>query len=111
MHAVNADALSRLNSLPVMVGRRWQVIAPMMTLVRCQDDWRYNVPISMGAVLEFCGWAGIDRGEPMASFMSPDLPDWLVFVPANKLIQWCREIAPLPAVKVRIVDDCGGEGE
>jgi hypothetical protein len=100
-------AMDVLN-LPVMSGRRWVVTSPLMTLVRCGDEWRYNLPISMGSVLEFCGWAGVHRDEPMASFMSPDLPDWIVFIPYPKLGQWCREIGPAP-IKVRIVDDCAGD--
>lgn len=106
--------LEKLQSLPAMVGRRWMVVSPLVTLVRRDDEWRYDLPISAGAVLEFCGWAGIDRGEPMASFMSPDLPEWIVFIPESKIGQWCKEIAPLPVVgqvKVRIVDDCDCDGE
>lgn len=107
-----ADMVKRFRDLPVMCGRRWVVTSPLVTLIRSGDDWRYNVPISVGAVLEFCGWAGVERDEPMASFMSPDLPNWIVFIPYPKLGQWCREISPQPAVKVRIVDDCDdGEAE
>lgn len=115
LHGGTMSPLERLHNLPVMAGRRWVVTAPLTTLVRRNDEWRYNLPISAGSVLEFCGWAGVDRDEPMASFTSPDLPQWIVFIPESKIAKWCREIQPasvVPAVKVRIVGECEtGEGE
>lgn len=100
-------------ALPNCIGRRWMVSAPLQTMCRQGGVWHYR-PVAIGTVLDFAGWAGLDRSEPFAGFTSPDLPGWTVYLPPGKLGKWCREIdAPEPvkaeAVKVRIADaECEG---
>ncbi len=105
---------SPTHDLPNYCGRRWQTTQPVITLVRRGDCWMYGEYVDMGVTLEFCGWAGLDRAEPMASFTSDDLPGLIVFLPPSKLGQWCRELTRQESdpVKVRIVgggcdSECG----
>jgi hypothetical protein len=109
--------------LPNWIGRKWIAKVPFCTVVREGATWRYGFLVDLGAVLEFAGWAGTDRGEPFASFVTPDKPGCVVFLREKDLARWCVEIpASVVAsvgevvgeqpVKVRIVDDCdSGEGK
>lgn len=104
------DPAGKLRELPNLIGRRWQAREPFQTMCRRGPVWHFR-DIDMGTVLEFAGWAGLQRSEPFAGFTSPDLPGWTVYLPPGKLAKWCRELEP-EVVKVRIADECeSGEGE
>lgn len=110
------DPAGRVRELPNYIGRSWQTTRPIITLLRQGACWKYGEPVSMGTVLMFSGWSGLDRTEPLASFVSADMPGVIVFLPPSKLKEWCREVVDAElvevseVVKVRVADSCG-EGE
>ena len=109
------DPAGKLRELPNYVGRSWQTKVPVITLCRKGNCWLYGEYVDMGVTLNFAGWSGLDRSEPLASFTSKELPGLIVFLPPSKLEQWCRELLVEETgepVKVRIADECeSGEGE
>jgi hypothetical protein len=106
---------NKLRELPNYAGRKFVTRGPVCTLTRVCDQWSYCYTIDMGTVLQFTGWAGLDRDEPMAGFVSDDLPGMLILMPPSLLKKACSELVEaklVQPVKVRIVDECGeGEGE
>ena len=115
------DPAGKLRELPNYVGRSFITVAPICTLTRVDADWSYCVTIDMGTVLAFVGWSGLDRTEPLAGFISDDLPGVLIYMPPSLLKAACAELIDAELigeksseqpVKVRIADECeSGEGE